>query len=50
MTKKKFDKQVVAFWVYIALMILWSIYGLWNSGAAEGMIRALSGAFQMLFE
>ena len=48
MSQKKIDKQETAFWVYVTLIIIWTIYGFWDSAAAEAIIRALHDAFQLL--
>lgn len=48
MTRRKIDKQAVAFWVYLALICLWALYGLQNSAAAETLLRALREAFDLI--
>lgn len=48
MPRKKIDRQEVAFWVYMALLVIMAAYGLWNSAAAEPLIRALRDAFQLI--
>lgn len=48
MPRKKIDKQEVAFWIYLGLILLWALYGLRDGAAAEPLIRALRDAFQLI--
>lgn len=48
MSRKKIDKQEVAFWTYLGLLVIMALYGLWNSAAAEPLIRAMRDAFQLI--
>lgn len=48
MKRRKIDKEELAWWVYVALLVALTIYGLWNSTAAELLIRALGEAFTLL--
>lgn len=50
MPRKKIDRQEIAFWVYLALLVIMAVYGLWNSAAAEPLIRALRDAFSLIFQ
>lgn len=50
MPKKKINRQEIAFWVYLALLVVMAAYGLWNSAAAEPLIRALRDAFSLLIQ
>lgn len=48
MARRKTDKQAVAFWLYLALICLWGLYGLRDSAAADTILRALSAAFELI--
>lgn len=50
MPKRKIDRQEIAFWVYLALLVIMAVYGLWNSAAAEPLIRALRDAFSLIIQ
>ena len=50
MPRKKIDRQEVAFWVYMALLVVMAAYGLWNSAAAEPLIRVLRDAFSLIIQ
>lgn len=50
MPKRKIDRQEVAFWVYLALLVVMAAYGLWNSAAAEPLIRVLRDAFSLIIQ
>lgn len=50
MPRKKIDRQEAAFWVYLALLVLMALYGLWNSTADEPLIRALRDAFSLIIQ
>lgn len=50
MKGRKIDKEELAWWVYVALLVVLTIYGLWNSTAAELLIRAIRDAFTILIE
>ena len=48
--KRKIEKEEIAWWVYLAMMIALVIYGFWDSAAAEILIRAIKEAFSILIE
>lgn len=48
MKKRKIDKEEFAWWSYVVLLIVLTVYGLWNSTAAELLIRAVRDAFTIL--
>lgn len=50
MPRRKIDRREVAFWVYLALLVVMAAYGLWNSTAAEPLIRALRDAFSLIIQ
>ena len=50
MPRKKIDRQEVAFWVYMALLVVMAAYVLWNSAAAEPLIRVLRDAFSLIIQ
>lgn len=50
MPRKKIDRQEVAFWIYLVLLVVLAAYGLWNSAAAEPLIRALRDAFSLIIQ
>lgn len=52
MTRKKYriDRKEVAWWIYLAIIIVLVIYGFRNSEAAEALLRAVREAFTLLME
>lgn len=50
MKKKKIDKNEVAWWVYLVILVALVIYGFWDSAAAELLLRAIKEAFSILIE
>lgn len=50
MPKRKTDRQEIAFWVYLALLVIMVAYSFWNSAAAESLIRALRDAFSLIIQ
>lgn len=50
MKKRKIDKQELAWWVYVALLVVLVVYGFWDSVAAELLIRAIRDAFSLIME
>lgn len=48
--KKKFEKKDVAWWVYLVLLVLLTVFGLWNSEGAGSLIRIIGEAFSILIE
>ena len=50
MKKGKIDKNEVAWWVYLAILVALVVYGFWNSAAAELLLRAIKEAFSILIE
>ena len=50
MKKGKIDKNEVAWWVYLVILVALVVYGFWNSAAAELLLRAIKGAFSILIE
>ena len=50
MTKGKIDKNEVAWWVYLVILVALVVYGFWNSAAAELLLRAIKEAFSILIE
>lgn len=50
MPRRKIDKQDAAFWLYLALIILWALYGLRDSTTARLMLDALREAFQLILQ
>ena len=48
--KRRIDRKEVAWWIYLAIMVALVIYGLWNSAAAEALLRAVREAFTLLME
>lgn len=48
--KRKIEKEEIAWWVYLAMMIALVIYGFWDSAATEILIRAIKEAFSLLIE
>lgn len=50
MKKRKIDKNEVAWWVYLVILVALVVYGFWNSAAAELLLRAIKEAFSILIE
>lgn len=50
MKKRKIDKNEVAWWVYLVILVALVIYGFWDSAAAELLLRAIKEAFSILIE
>ena len=50
MKKWRIDKETVAWWTYLALLVGLAVYGLWDSTAAELLIRVLKDAFSLIIE
>ena len=50
MKKVKIDKNEVAWWVYLVILVALVVYGFWNSAAAELLLRAIKEAFSILIE
>lgn len=50
MKKRKIDKNEVAWWIYLVILVALVIYGFWNSAAAELLLRAIKEAFSILIE
>ena len=50
MMKGKIDKNEVAWWVYLVILVALVVYGFWNSAAAELLLRAIKEAFSILIE
>ena len=50
MKKGKIDKNEVAWWVYLGILVALVVYGFWNSAAAELLLRAIKEAFSILIE
>ena len=50
MKKRKIDRKEIAWWIYLAIMVARGIYGVWNSTAAETLLRAIREAFTLLME
>lgn len=48
--KHKIDKQEVAWWAYLAILIALIVYGFWDSAAAELLLRAIKDAYTLLME
>lgn len=48
MPRKKTDRNTFAWWLYILLIVSLTLYGLWNSEAAEMLLRALTDAFSLI--
>ena len=46
----KIDKNEVAWWVYLVILVALVVYGFWNSAAAELLLRAIKEAFSILIE
>lgn len=39
--KHKIDKQEIAWWTYLVIMVALIVYGFWDSAAAELLLRAI---------
>lgn len=50
MKNREVHKKDIAWWVYLILLIAFSIYGFWNSAAAEILLRVIKEAFSLLIE
>ena len=50
MKKRKIDKNEVAWWVYLVILVALVVYGFWDSAAAELVLRAIKEAFSILIE
>lgn len=50
MKKRKFDKNGLAWWIYLVILVALVIYGFWDSAAAELLLRAIKEAFSILIE
>ncbi len=50
MKKRKIDKNEVAWWVYLVILVALVVYGFWDSAAAELLLRAIKEAFSILIE
>ena len=50
MKKRKIDKNEVAWWVYLVILVALVVYGFWDSAAAELILRAIKEAFSILIE
>lgn len=50
MKKRKIDKNEVAWWIYLVILVALVIYGFWDSAAAELLLRAIKEAFSILIE
>ena len=50
MKKGKIDKNEVAWWVYLVILVALVVYGFWNSAASELLLRAIKEAFSILIE
>lgn len=50
MKKRKFDKNELAWWIYLVILVALVIYGFWDSAAAELLLRAIKEAFSILIE
>lgn len=48
--KHKIDKQEIARWTYLAIMVALIVYGFWDSAAAELLLRAIKDAYTLLME
>ena len=45
--KHKIDKQEIAWWTYLAIMVALIVYGFWDSTAAELLLRAIKDAYTL---
>ncbi len=50
MKKRKIDKNEVAWWIYLVILVALVVYGFWDSAAAELLLRAIKEAFSILIE
>lgn len=50
MKRRRIDREEIAWWIYLAIVIALVIYGFWNSAAAEALLRAVREAFTLLME
>ena len=50
MKKKKTTREIIAWWVYMALAVGLVFYGLTDSGGAEILLRALREVFTLLID
>ena len=41
MKKRKIDKNEVAWWIYLVILVALVVYGFWDSAAAELLLRAI---------
>ena len=48
--KHKLDKQELAWWTYLVIMVALIVYGFWDSAAAELLLRAIKDAYTLLME
>ena len=44
------DREEIAWWIYLVIMVALVIYGFRDSAAAEVLIRAIREAFSLLME